>query len=118
MRAKDRVPLGEAGYMRASGSTISTTSRAQPQPGIAVMQDLDDDQVGYGAFWGEVQSNVHKALGCLGTVTNGSIRDIPHDRAGLPDAGRLDPAVARLRARRRLRAQRERPRHGGARAAT
>jgi len=32
---------------------------------------------GYGAFWGEVQSSVHKALGCLGVVTDGSIRDIP-----------------------------------------
>ena len=41
-----------------------------------MIQDLDDI-VGYGAFWGEVQSNVHKALGCLGTVTNGSVRDIP-----------------------------------------
>ena len=29
-----------------------------------------------GAFRGEVQTNEHKALGCLGTVTNGSIRDI------------------------------------------
>jgi regulator of RNase E activity RraA len=29
-----------------------------------------------GAFWGEVQTNVHQALGCLGTVTNGSIRDL------------------------------------------
>ena len=27
-----------------------------------VIQDLDDP-AGYGAFWGEVQSNVHKALG-------------------------------------------------------
>ena len=35
-----------------------------------------DAPAGYGAFWGEVQTNVHKALGCLGTVTNGSIRDI------------------------------------------
>ena len=44
---------------------------------ITVIQDLDGANVGYGAFWGEVQSNVHKALGCLGVVTDGSIRDIP-----------------------------------------
>jgi regulator of RNase E activity RraA len=49
---------------------------AAPRPSIIVLEDLDDP-VGYGAFWGEVQSNVHKALGCLGTITNGSIRDIP-----------------------------------------
>ncbi len=47
-----------------------------PTPSIVVLQDIDPIP-GYGAFWGEVQSNIHKGLGCLGTVTNGSIRDIP-----------------------------------------
>lgn len=46
-----------------------------PRPSIAVLQDLDGDRAGFGAFWGEVQSNVHKGLGCLGVVTDGSIRD-------------------------------------------
>jgi regulator of RNase E activity RraA len=46
-----------------------------PQPSIAIIQDLDPEP-GFGAFWGEVQSNVHKGLGCLGCVTNGSYRDI------------------------------------------
>ena len=31
---------------------------------------------GLGAFWGEVQTNIHRALGCAGVVTDGSIRDI------------------------------------------
>lgn len=44
-------------------------------PTIAVIQDLDDPP-GFGAFWGEVNSAVHKGLGCLGCVTNGSIRDL------------------------------------------
>jgi regulator of RNase E activity RraA len=44
-------------------------------PTIVVIQDVDD-QPGYGAFWGEVQSTVHRALGVLGCVTNGSYRDI------------------------------------------
>ena len=48
---------------------------AAPRPSIVVIQDKDEPP-GYGAFWGEVQTNVHKALGCLGTVTNGSIRDL------------------------------------------
>ena len=43
--------------------------------GVVVIEDKDEP-AGYRAFWGEVQTNVHKALGCLGTVTNGSIRDI------------------------------------------
>lgn len=50
---------------------------AAPQPGISVIQDLDGAEVGFGAFWGEVQSTVHKALGLAGVITDGCIRDIP-----------------------------------------
>ncbi|MBI3706921.1 MAG: RraA family protein [Proteobacteria bacterium] len=49
---------------------------AGPRPAINVIQDLDGAQSGYGAFWGEVQSNMHKALGSIGAVTDGSIRDL------------------------------------------
>ena len=41
-----------------------------------VIQDLDGPDVGFGAFWGEVMSAVHKGLGLLGVVTDGCIRDI------------------------------------------
>ncbi|MBK6283874.1 MAG: RraA family protein [Draconibacterium sp.] len=44
-------------------------------PKIVVVQDLDKPS-NYGSFWGEVNSNVHKALGCVGTITDGSIRDV------------------------------------------
>lgn len=44
-------------------------------PTIAVLQDIDS-RPGFGAFWGEVQSAVHVALGVLGCVTNGSYRDV------------------------------------------
>ena len=44
-------------------------------PTIAVIQDVDDSP-GFGAFWGEVQTTVHAALGVAGCVTNGSFRDI------------------------------------------
>jgi regulator of RNase E activity RraA len=49
---------------------------AQPLPSIAVIQDIDAPDQGFGAFWGEVQSNVHKGLGCAGVVTDGSVRDL------------------------------------------
>ena len=49
---------------------------AQPLPSIAVIQDIDGPDQGFGAFWGEVQSNVHKGLGCVGVVTDGSVRDL------------------------------------------
>ena len=45
-----------------------------PGPKIVVVQDLDKPTM-YGAFWGEVNSNIHKALGCVGTITDGAIRD-------------------------------------------
>ena len=50
---------------------------SKPGPTITVLQDLDGHDVGFGAFWGEVQSTVHKALGSLGVITDGCIRDIP-----------------------------------------
>lgn len=44
-------------------------------PSIVVLQDLDDVP-GTGAFWGEVNTTVHKGLRALGCVTNGSFRDL------------------------------------------
>ena len=44
-------------------------------PTVAVLQDIDD-KPGFGAFWGEVQTTVHFALGVVGCVTNGSFRDV------------------------------------------
>ena len=93
MRAQDRVPLGEAGYMSKRLDYLDYVA-AEPQPCIAVIQDLDDI-VGFGAFWGEVQTNIHKALGCLGTITNGSIRDIPQVAPGFQMlAGSISPSHA------------------------
>lgn len=51
-----------------------------PPPRIVVLQDLDDPS-GVGAYWGEVQSTIHRALGCVGTVTNGAVRDLDEVRA-------------------------------------
>ena len=65
----------------------------KPCPGIAVIQDLDGADVGFGAYWGEVQSTVHKALGLLGVVTDGSIRDIPQWAPGFQAlAGSIAPS--------------------------
>jgi 4-hydroxy-4-methyl-2-oxoglutarate aldolase len=47
----------------------------QPGPKIVVVQDLDKPRV-VGSFWGEVTSNTHRALGCVGTITDGAIRDL------------------------------------------
>lgn len=44
-------------------------------PKIVVVQDLDKPRV-IGSFWGEVNANIHRALGCVGTITDGGIRDL------------------------------------------
>lgn len=46
-----------------------------PGPKIVIVQDLDKPAT-HGSFWGEVNSNIHRALGCVGTITDGSIRDV------------------------------------------
>jgi 4-hydroxy-4-methyl-2-oxoglutarate aldolase len=43
-------------------------------PKIIVLEDLDDPPGG--AMWGEWNANVHRALGCVGTITQGAVRDL------------------------------------------
>src|ERR1700740_2061411 len=74
-KAKDAVPLGEAGYMQKRLDYLDYVASA-PQPAVMIMHDLDGAHAGYGAFWGEVQSNVHKALGALGVGTAGATRAV------------------------------------------
>ena len=92
IQAKDAVPLG--GYLQKRLDYLDYIA-ALPRPSIVVIEDRDGEHVGYGAFWGEVQSNVHHALGCLGTITNGSIRDIPAIAKGFQMlAGSIAPSHA------------------------
>ncbi len=46
-----------------------------PGPKIVVVQDLDKPRI-IGSHWGEVNANLHRALGCVGTITDGAIRDV------------------------------------------
>ena len=67
---------------------------ARPGPNVAVIQDIDS-VVGTGAFWGEVQTTVHKGLGVAGCITNGSIRDLSMMAKPFPIlAGMLNPSHA------------------------
>jgi regulator of RNase E activity RraA len=71
---RSRDPVSGPSYMQKRMDYLDYVAAA-PRPSVVVIEDKDEPP-GYGAFWGEVQTNVHKALGCLGTVTNGSIRDL------------------------------------------
>ncbi|MEM9060633.1 MAG: RraA family protein [Pseudomonadota bacterium] len=65
-----------------------------PKPSVVVIQDLDTSP-GRGAFWGEVNTNIHKGLGALGVVTNGSIRDLADSAEGFQAlAGQVGPSHA------------------------
>ncbi len=66
-RHRDANPNGWSEYRRYIGS--------QPGPKIVVVQDLDKPAV-YGSFWGEVNANIHRALGCVGVIVDGAIRDL------------------------------------------
>lgn len=50
-----------------------------PEPRVLVMHDLDYPNP-VGSFWGEVQSNLHKAMGCDGVITDGGVRDLDEMR--------------------------------------
>jgi regulator of RNase E activity RraA len=69
-----------------------------PTPSITVIQDLDTEP-GCGAWWGEVNSAIHKGLGSLGTITNGSIRDLSDFAPGFQGlAGKVGPSHAHVHA--------------------
>jgi len=101
------------GYARTA--TISASSEVDPNtkrdrslayyeyvscgtaPCISVIQDVDESP-GFGAFWGEVNSNIHNALGVIGVVTNGSVRDLDVLSAGFQVlAGKIGPGHAYVR---------------------
>jgi len=46
-----------------------------PGPKIVMVQDLDKPRT-IGAFWGEINSTIHRSLGCVGSVIDGAIRDV------------------------------------------
>lgn len=47
-----------------------------PEPRVLVIEDASE-KPGLGAFIGEVHATILAALGCVGAVTNGAVRDLP-----------------------------------------
>lgn len=70
---------------------------AGPGPTVTVIEDLDAIP-GYGAWWGEVNTSIHKGLGSLGVITNGSVRDLDDAAEGFHMlAGMAGPSHAWVR---------------------
>lgn len=89
MHASPQVAMGFARTARIAAETPTTRSDAEnkqvrmdyyrymsegARPAICVIED--EDAVPVGAFWGEVNTNIHRGFGITGTLTNGVIRDL------------------------------------------
>lgn len=82
--------VGYAATIKIRGSSPPTTGVATyvehtdwwdyvlslPEPRVLVVQDVSYAP-GRGALLGEVHANILRALGCIGAVTNGTVRDLP-----------------------------------------
>ncbi len=71
-----RARGGGGGY---DPDALTAHVQAVPGPRIVVVQDLDDEPA-HGALWGEVMATMFTRLGCLGAVTDGSVRDLDEAR--------------------------------------
>jgi regulator of RNase E activity RraA len=63
-----------------------------PMPAVAVVEDMDFPDC-IGAYWGEINTTVHKGFGLSGTLTNGVMRDLGDVPSGYPVvAGSIGPS--------------------------
>lgn len=68
-----------------------------PHPTITVIEDVDSVP-GTGAWWGEVHTHLHRGLGSLGVITNGSVRDLDDVASGFQMlAAKIGPSHAYVR---------------------
>ena len=71
-------------YYRAMSESV--------KPSIAVVEDLDYPNC-IGAFWGEVNTTIHKGFGMSGALTNGVMRDLGDMAEDFPVvAGSIGPS--------------------------
>ena len=73
------LPAAEAAHKAIDADYLRYVA-AQPGPKIAVGQDLDDPP-GLGAQFGEINTSIHRRLGCVGHITDGCPRDLAEVKA-------------------------------------
>jgi 4-hydroxy-4-methyl-2-oxoglutarate aldolase len=71
-RSSSPPPVGHSYFDRTDWWNYLLTI---PEPRVVVLEDVDA-RPGAGAILGEVHSNILIALGCVGAVTNGAVRDV------------------------------------------
>ena len=85
-------PSEDAGVIKARRMAYYKYMSEGPRPGVAVVQDMDVPNA-IGAYWGEINTNVHKAFGLAGALTDGVMRDLGDLPEGFPVvAGSIGPS--------------------------
>src|ERR1700761_236586 len=64
----------------AGNNALYDYVRTIPAPRVVVVKDCDDPPA-HGSLWGEVHATIFGALGCVGCVTDGAVRDLDEARA-------------------------------------
>ncbi len=63
----------------AGNDALYSHARTIRAPRVVVVKDLDDPPA-HGSLWGEVHATIFGALGCVGCVTDGAVRDLDEAR--------------------------------------
>lgn len=73
-----RIRAGEPAEREVPYRDVWRSFAATPKPWIVVIEDLDLHPIG--SYWGEVNASTYRALGAVGCITNGGVRDLPEVR--------------------------------------
>lgn len=85
-------PVEPPEVVRARRMAYYKAMHDAPKPSIAVVEDLDYPNC-VGAYWGEINTTVHKGFGMSGALTNGVVRDLGDLPQGFPViAGSIGPS--------------------------
>ncbi len=85
-------PAEAADVIRARRMAYYKYMADAPSPSVAVIEDLDFPDC-IGAYWGEINTTVHKGFGMSGALTNGVMRDLGDVPEGFPVvAGSVGPS--------------------------
>lgn len=85
-------PTDAADVIRARRMAYYRAMYDGPKPSVAVVEDLDFPAC-IGAYWGEINTTIHKGFGMAGALTNGVVRDLGDLPPGFPViAGSVGPS--------------------------
>lgn len=85
-------PSEDAATIRARRMAYYKAMAEGAKPSVAVIQDMDYPNA-IGAYWGEVNTHIHKGFGMAGALTNGVMRDLGDMAPDFPViAGSIGPS--------------------------